>query len=642
MTVFLHSSMPVTAQLNYTDWSQQPAIHNLKNDYTKESAVIIEDSRTHEYRKDEKNDMWIYVYNRRVIKVNDDKGVEQYNKIYVYIPADAEVLLIKARTILPDGKIVDLPASKIFDEEDEGRKYKKFAPEAIEKGSEIEYFVNFKKEIATFGLEIFQSAQTPIAKASFTLIVPEYLVFSVKGYNGFTVSPETISDGKRINVATQENIEAIEEEKYSTATPYNANVQYKLTYNLDKDKNVKMYTWNELAKNVYRNYNTFSESDMKAVNSLIRQMKLKESDGEEAKIVAVEDYLKTNINTNEHSLGEGADKIDQIIKTKVAGKFGFTRLLLCTLEKLGISNEIVFPSKRDELAIDENFENYRLLDDIILYFPGTGKFLDPGNESYRYPFVEPYFAGTKGIFLKGTSIGDFKTALPSFDTIPTYPYEKNGNNLEVTLSFNEGLDSLIINSKQILMGYSASVYRPAYTFLPKDKQDEFTRDVVKAVGNSENISDMKVENGGMTDGSKDLPLNIIARLSTTELTERAGNNILLKIGESIGPQEQMYQEKKRKLPVVIQYPHMLDRTIKLIIPQGYKIKNPDDLNMHVTDSRESMGFVSTYTQDKNELTINIHEYYKEIYYPVSYFEEFRKVINASADFNKVVLILEKK
>ncbi len=36
------------------------------------------------------------------------------------------------------------------------------------------------------------------------------------------------------------------------------------------------------------------------------------------------------------------------------------------------------------------------------------------------------------------------------------------------------------------------------------------------------------------------------------------------------------------------------------------------------------------------------ETYHEIKYPLGLFETFKKVINAAADFNKVVLVLEKK
>ena len=639
--LFVLISVNCMAQGSYTNWPEKPVAHKVKPVYTNESAVILEDQRVHEYKKDEKSQLSIYMYNRRVVKVNDDKGVEMFNKIFVYIPNNAEIVEIKARTLQPNGTVVNLPADKIFDVEEEGKRYKKFALEGLEKGSEIEYFVQFKKLIATFGLEIFQSSTTPFEKAGFTLIVPEYLVFTVKGYNGFKVGADTVIDGKRIVKAAEEGIEAIHDDKYASTAPYSSNVQYKLSYNLDKDKNVRLYTWNELAKNVYNNYSSFSDNELKAINSFYKQMKLADESPEEEKIIAIEDYIKTHINSDENAISDDADKIEKIVKTKVAGNFGFTRLFIGLLQKAGINHQIVYPSKRDDLAIDENFENYRLIDDLLLYFPGTGNFLDPVNATFRYPYVQPYYAGTRGLFLKGTMIGDFKTALPVFDTIPLQPYEKTSNNLYVQIKFNNSMDSLVMNSKQTMTGYSAAMYRPAYAFLPQEKQDDFTKDIIKSVGNSDKITNIKVENAALLDGSKNLPLNIIGDISSAELTEKAGNKILLKIGEVIGTQEEMYQEKKRQLPVLIQYPHALDRVIGFTIPAGYRIKNLDDLNMHTTDKGETMGFISSYTLKGAELVINIHEFYKEINYPVSMFEEFRKVVNASADFNKVVLVLEK-
>ena len=52
-------------------------------------------------------------------------------------------------------------------------------------------------------------------------------------------------------------------------------------------------------------------------------------------------------------------------------------------------------------------------------------------------------------------------------------------------------------------------------------------------------------------------------------------------------------------------------------------------------------FQSDYTIKDNILEISIKEYYKEIFAPLARYEDFRKVINASADFNKVTLVLEK-
>ena len=125
--------------------------------------------------------------------------------------------------------------------------------------------------------------------------------------------------------------------------------------------------------------------------------------------------------------------------------------------------------------------------------------------------------------------------------------------------------------------------------------------------------------------------------------ELAGDAILFKAGELIGPQSELYQERERKLPVANSYNRGYARKIKVQIPKGFNIQNPDDLIMkeQVFDDNEKLiyNFVSNYVLNGQVLEITIEEYYDELNYPVEKFEAFRKVINSAADFNKIVLVL---
>jgi hypothetical protein len=134
-------------------------------------------------------------------------------------------------------------------------------------------------------------------------------------------------------------------------------------------------------------------------------------------------------------------------------------------------------------------------------------------------------------------------------------------------------------------------------------------------------------------------------VKANELLENAGNKILVKIGEIIGPQTEMYQEKPRQFPMQVAFPHSLERTIEFTLPEGYTVKNPGELTIH-DDYRENgeitMGFSSDYKLENNVMKIHVMEQYRKTFYPLSEYEDFKKVINASADFNKIVLVLEKK
>lgn len=57
---------------------------------------------------------------------------------------------------------------------------------------------------------------------------------------------------------------------------------------------------------------------------------------------------------------------------------------------------------------------------------------------------------------------------------------------------------------------------------------------------------------------------------------------------------------------------------------------------------QTMGFISDYTLYGKLLNINIMEDYRNSSYPLSQYEDFRKIINTSSDFNKVVLVLDRK
>ena len=56
----------------------------------------------------------------------------------------------------------------------------------------------------------------------------------------------------------------------------------------------------------------------------------------------------------------------------------------------------------------------------------------------------------------------------------------------------------------------------------------------------------------------------------------------------------------------------------------------------------SLRLRSAYIQQGQKLTVTSTEAYQQIYWPKKDFEAYRSVVNASANFNKIVLVLEKK
>lgn len=634
----------VSAQGSAYNWENSPSLHQVQSVYANEAAVVIFDKRTHEYKPDDKEGLMVIVTNHRIIKVNNEKGVEQFNKIYLPVSGDGIFLEIKARVITAAGQVIDLPQDKILEVEEEDRSYKKFALEGVEIGSEIEYITIQQKGLYFFGLEVFQYP-APCQMAEFSLSVPEHLVFDVKGYNGFIINSDSVANGTRINKGFCLNISMPENEKYSQPAAFLKTVQYKLSYNTSKEKNVRLFSWNDLAENVFAAYTNTSEKETKAVNTYIKNTKIDMQASEETKIVLLEEYIKNNISINEEGIGEDAEKIEKIITTNVASHFGLNKLFAACLTSLGINYQIVYPSKRNDIPLDSSLENFRLADDLIFYFPSTGLFLEATNITIRYPLVQPYWSATNGLFIEGASTSTGLDVSANFKQIPIQAFDKSKHDIEVDFRLNESNDTVVMHSKQLFTGYGASLYRPAFRFLPKERIQDFTKEVIQSVSKSKEITNIQVHNTDMTDGNANKPLIFEGDIRSVDLIEKAGKKLLVKIGDVIGPQEQLYQEKTRQLPISMDYPHTLDRLIRFEIPPGYFVKNPDDLSMNVMEENNdnaSMGFVSKYSITDNKLVVSIHEYYKYAEYPIQKFTIFQKVINAAADFNKIVLVLEKK
>ena len=82
----------------------------------------------------------------------------------------------------------------------------------------------------------------------------------------------------------------------------------------------------------------------------------------------------------------------------------------------------------------------------------------------------------------------------------------------------------------------------------------------------------------------------------------------------------------------------------MILPVGWKVQNIADLNIDIhldVDGQRKLAFESKATMVGNTLQVRVDEYYRLCQVPLDRFEEYRKVVNAAADFNKLALVLVK-
>ena len=355
--------------------------------------------------------------------------------------------------------------------------------------------------------------------------------------------------------------------------------------------------------------------------------------------------MKTNFIYHE-SLEPDKSLISKVVANKAYNEFGAVKLFANLFKALDIETEIVITSDRFDTKFDMDFECYSFLDKYLLYFPKIKKYLSPNDNFTRLGFPDNSNINNYGLFIKTVSMGDYSTGLGKIKFIKGAKYDESMDILRIKVDINTDFNDTKLDISREMAGYTAANYQPYFSFIKEeDKLKDFSESIIKSIDKEGTIVELTFENNeGNFLGQK--PLITKAKLKSDYFFEKAGTKFLFKAGMLIGPQMELYKKEERKLPLEFPYNHGYIRNIVFNIPTGYKVSNLDQLKLienYIRKNNDStMSFVSDYKLENNIVTISILEYYKEYEYAVSEFEDYRRVANASANFNKVVLVFEKK
>lgn len=626
------------------DWEETPS-YTVEEESTEDMIAVKEKTVTEFYFQ--KEDLVEYYLEHKVLWLNSDDAIEEYNKIYLPFSSRAELQVNKARVITSEGKLINLDQSKILTSEDEesGRKYKYYALEGITKGSFIEYMYVVKRAPSYTGKKLYIQDSYNKDKVEFDLFSPSNLLFKFKSFNELPkVERDTLSKEKlhwKLHVA---NVKKLESEYQA---PYNASRAF-IVYKMDKNtagNGADMVSYNTISQNLYASYYPeYSRKTKDLISNFIKELELPENADEESIARKLDFYIKTNVYSQD-VYNDDLKDLDQILTKKVANEAGIIKLYIAVLKVLNVKHELVLTSDRKQIKFDTEFESTNFLTDFLLYFPTSKKYVSPNAFGTRFGFPMPYMTDNYGLFIKEVVIGDYKSALGRIKYIEPVKVEETIDVMKVTIDFNkENLTENSINFDRAFSGYYAMNIQPFMHLIQGEKRDELVDSFIESITKELEITDRKLVNDDSElFGVK--PLQFIVDFTTEAFVEKAGRKYLFKLGDLIGPQMQLYQEKKRVLPLEEQFHRSYFRTLTINIPEGYQITNLEDIkidNSYTKDAKELFSFKSYYTLDGDTLTVTADEHYRENIVQVSMYEEYRTVINSAADFNKIVLLLEPK
>ncbi len=623
---------------DYT-WDESFTKPTLSKEEQKESSIILKQLNVIEYVfNKEAGSVSAYKTKHETIIVNDDDGIEYNNKVYIPVNSARKVIDVKARSISKEGIIKELDKSNFMSVE-KTEKYGSFvifAIEGLSKGSIIDYYYTvYDKNPSLYKREYVQ--QNEIVKDyTFQLYSDKALTFKAFGVNGVgNIVDSLLKDNRQLIEYKEVDIGKQIKEQYSYPKADRKCIDYKFAYHEDNNDG-EFYSWKKLGTNINKNIREIDAPTKKKMLKNLKRIGVSKTFSDEKKVKTIENYLK---DVKVFNINKDLSNTDVLtaFKNKQANKLTTAKLMIALLDVADVYFEIVVTCDRTDIKFEKNNENYAYAKEFLLYFPKLNKYIEPANIAYRLGMISPEYNNNYGLFI------DFDS--PRVKWIKSPGHKNNYSNMDIKIDLDKIEEPEVI-LKNSFGGHEAAFLKLQLVYGNTENKQDLVNNITKMVlGEDANILSSGHQPVDKNKSSIDESVSLNAKCIVPSLIENAGNDYIFNIGNIIGEQVEMYQETERKNNAEISFPHEYTRKISFQVPEGYKVEGLEDLTMNVVASvgkKKVAGFTSTYTFEGNIITIKVYEYYVNTTYPLVVFEDFRKVINAAADFNKIVIVFSPK
>lgn len=629
--------------LKIYDWEKKmPKFENLSK-FDKENEAFLKKTISIEYVPVKEGISQYYLLHQ-VILINSDEAVNSYNKIYIPSSKNERIEKCKVRVRLKNGKEFDIDAKDIKEEVDEEKdvKYNYFAVKGLEKGAIIEQLFLFEQAPDFNGKTIFMQSELPIETFSFNIIYPKHLVLKTKSYNGVAepvIDSETYENKTLLSITDKDVTALKDDDKFSNWKNHVKSFRFKLDENTARGTK-NLYNFKSFSTNVYENLNEeIDKKSLKAIDDFFKSIKV--TSDEQATIWSLEDKIKKNINYSNYF--DPKENLSKVIESKQANQSEIVKLFINGFKKFNIPFQIVFASDRFSVPFDKDFESYENLDEVLFYFPKIDKYLYPTGVSYRIPLIPSELADNNGLFIKTKEYSGVTMPFGQVEKISILDAEYTKDIMNIEVDFTKDIQNPTVTTKIEFGGYSNVNLQPIKDLVEKDQYQLILKDIAENYTGSTEFIKLETKNDGLDFVGK-MPFTLNVSFEGKNLIKKAADNYLFSIGETIGKQTELYQVSTRKLPVEINFPHAYVRKIKLILPDNVTVKNLEKLIMDynlVMNNKTEAKFNSSYTKEGNTIIVQNTEFYNVVKYPLELFDAYKNVINAAADFNKMVIVLTK-
>lgn len=520
------------------------------------------------------------------IKIFTERGREKQSKIDIPFISGTRIKDVAARTIKPDGSIVELAKEDVIEKtvvKVSGLKLrtKSFAFPGIEPGAIIEY--KWK--------EVISDASAHNLRLQFQREIPvQQITYHIKPSNShesldvrsFNMSrPEFQKEKNGFQFATVTKVSAFHEEPMMPPEENVrawAMVRYQNTFTL-------LIGYPMLAHEVYVNFQPYLKVDhdvKRKAAELVEGVTAPEE-----KVGKIFDFCRTNIkNTDDKSSGISAEELEKLkenkkpadtLKRGVGPGIDINLLFAALANAAGFEARVALVPDRGKRFFERDVVVPGALRpaNIAIRFGGTWKFYDPGFHYVTPGMLRWQEEGVDALIADQS---------PSWVQTPMSPPDKSKETRVAKLSLDEN-GTLEGDVSIEYTGHFAVERKALNDDDSPNQREENLKEALKNRLSSAEVTNIVIEN--VTDPAK--PFVYKYHVRVPEYAQRTGKRLFLQPAFFQKGIPALFAASTRRYPVYFHFPWSEEDRVTFSLPKGYTLDNPD------SPAPINAGGVSSYT-----------------------------------------------
>ena len=544
------------------------------------------------------------------IKVFTERGREKNSKVDIpfgnILDRDSKVTIadIAARTIKPDGSIVELKPEDVFERDivkGSGVKIKakSFAVPGIETGAIIEYRW---KEVRT---DTFNYSRIELARD----IPVQYVKYFIKPANvpiGMRLHSINTSGGftkegdSGFYSTTMRNVPALREEP-RMPSEYDIKPWVLVFYDTDKERQSPEAYWKERGKMTFEAHKELLKpsSEIKAAAA----QAIGDATDPQEKVKRIFDYCRKKIkNPYDDEAGLTPDQLKDIkpsksttdILKRASGNWHDIDMLFgAMLNAAGIDARVANVASRNDAKFDKDLTNdYFIRYELIAAKVGDKwQFYDVSNRSLPLQMITWALEGQDALVSDANE--------PFWEKTPVAG--AGASNRKRTAKLRLGEDGSLEGDVRLeFTGHYAEFYREYNDDESPAEREKYLTGIIKGqVGNAAEITNISIEN--LEDTEK--PFVYSFRIRVPAYAERTGKRIFLRPNIFARNTNSLFTAGKRKYDVFFEYAWSEDDSLSIELPKGFSPESADSPK-GVKDEKTGASLESVISLSGDKRTLN--------------------------------------